>query len=175
MMKINTLTLAFIAPICLMACKSNADEQVSIVSVKNEVSEQDLKLLNTLRNDASILLNRKINSKTEVARITPQRVAVRFNFPKDVISVSNIKEITNRVESNYNGWLLDDNNKGARVYCLSNNKTFEIHEPLSISQIKYDMNQESENKGIYKIVQLENEWNVRIFYYKNGNEFCSKN
>lgn len=34
MMKINTLTLAFIAPICLMACKSNADEQVSIVSVK---------------------------------------------------------------------------------------------------------------------------------------------
>lgn len=110
-----------------------------------------------------------------MARITPQRVAVRFNFPKDVISVSNIKEITNRVESNYNGWLLDDNNKGARVYCLSNNKTFEIHEPLSISQIKYDMNQESENKGIYKIVQLENEWNVRIFYYKNGNEFCSKN
>lgn len=173
-MRISILNLSFITLLALNSCKSSADEQINIVSINDEITAQDQKVLDELRHDISILLDKEIAYNAEAIRNTPLRFTVSFDLPRDIISISELNTINDKVKSNFNGWLLGDNKKGARIYCLSDKKTFELHEPFSIGEIAYDMNDHSENRGIYKLVQLNDKWNIRIYYYKKGNGFCNR-
>lgn len=172
-MKISIVVLLLILFTTLSACKLNADEQINVITVNNEIDDQDKKRLNELRKDLSIIMGEGFEIKKELVRNTGLRTTISFDVPKDKINLTQLNKIDFNVKNILKGKLLDDNGRGARIYCLSDQKTFEIHEPLSISKNSYDMNDDIENKGVYKLVQLNDSWNVRIYLYKDGNDFCN--
>ena len=112
----------------------------------------------------------KIDDSDLTIRDTPFRLTLTY-------STSTLNIETNRLSENLKIQglrLLSENGKGAQLYCIASDQTFEMHFPLELTKQKYDMNDPQENKGLYKLVQLDKEWNFRIYQYKQFDSPCEK-
>ncbi|MDY6449903.1 hypothetical protein [Acinetobacter faecalis] len=157
---------SFLVLLVLGGCYYSSDE--SLVVVKNnsdpESIEQSKKAKSFLPSD---VIMEDITIRNGVERLTFSFAVVDSSLMKDYqkFLAEKLKE--------YGAVELIDNGKGAKIYCLDESETLEIHRPKTKTDYTYDMNDPLENKGFFKLVQLEDEWNFRVFKYRNGYPECA--
>lgn len=167
MLNFNCLGLILLCA-CLSGCNDENEKFVEVVANTNISSSDDEFKLNEFKGLAEKITVQKTLLQDETIRSTPERLTYSFSVRSELLHSPNIDKSL----KNLGAKLLADNTKGAKIYCLNQLDTFEIHQPLEISGIFYDMNNSEENKGIFKIVQLPDAWNLRFFSHKKGFDLC---
>lgn len=154
--------------------KISKGEQITIVTLDNNLDAQDQKVFKDIHDSIKQIIGITIKLNDPDLRNTYEKMSVNADISTDQLSYKKYLEIQSIIKTKFNGKLLQDNNKGALIYCLDNNKTFEIHQPFIISKKKYDMNNQIENKGIFKIIQLTHDWNISVTEYKKEFKECRR-
>lgn len=153
--------------------KMTKAEQINIVTSDNRLEDEDKKILNEIDEITNLIFGKKTKLNDPDLRNTYEKISVNFDINMDQFNEKFLLDAQNVIHTKLNGKLLKDNKKGAFIYCLGNNKTFEIHKPLVISKQIYDMNDLNENVRVFKITQLKNRWDVSITVYKTRYDECS--
>lgn len=170
-MRLSSLVLLSLCLVHIFGCSIDVQENFNNEEIY-KASQNESVSTKKVQNYMDILALSNLDVQDVTIRSTPLRYTFSF-YLVDTIEMDNfINNVEDKIKLQ-KGWVLLDNKKGARIYCLTNELTFEIHEPLNKSRIKYDMNDPNENKNIFKIVQLERDWNLRFFLHKNGYDLCS--
>lgn len=166
--------LSVLSIIFIFGCdsKTSKGEQVTIVTLDNNLDAQDRKIFKSIQDNIKLIVGESTKLNDPDLINTSEKMSVNADISMEEFSNKQYLDAQNIIETKLNGRLIQDNGKGALIYCLGNHKTFEIHKPLVISKQYYDMNDISENRGVFKIIQLRNDWNINMTVYKTGYEQC---
>lgn len=163
------LNIILLFIIIVTGCSNEQKQTVEVIADTSINSEFDTLKLNHFKKIAIEIVGNETFIEDETIRSTPERLTYSFSVKSNLLN----SNLIDKIIKSKGAKLLLDNHKGAKIYCLNNQETFEIHQPLSVSRKSYDMNNSQENKGIFKIVQLSDSWNLRFFLHKNDFNQCN--
>lgn len=165
---------SFLSVICIVGYSSSATaaEPLTITALQHHLDFEDKLVLNDIYKKIKIIVGKSTVLNDPDLRNTDEKMSVNTDIEMRQFTTENFLQAKRVIQTQLGGKLLQDNAKGASIYCLGNKQTFEIHQPLSLSKRAYDMNDPKENRGVFKIIQLNNTWNISMTTYKNVYDAC---